>query len=294
MYQRHKYKSDSELDWRTFKSPAATLKYDGANFFMQVEPSGALRFFSRRESVKGGFPERTSQLPHLTEKKMPKYAGNVYNVELIHTGLHPDAVESHRVVSGILNSLPNKAIQTQKDLGPIRVKIHNVVTPELTTYADKLLHMKQFEKDYGNPSLLSSVVPSIGHGPVHSLIESSRKEGREGVIITDLQTPEEKNPRVKIKHLVTYNLEVSGIEEEVDKNGKPKGSAGSLLLKDRSGRDVGKVGTGFSRDLRREIWSYPKEWIGRVIQVQTMGLAARKLRMPVFNGDADGEVDLVE
>ena len=73
-----------------------------------------------------------------------------------------------------------------------------------------------------------------------------------------------------------------------------KRSAGSLLLKDRSGRDVGKVGTGFSRDLRREIWSYPKEWIGRVIQVQTMGLAARKLRMPIFNGDADGEVDLVE
>lgn len=293
MFERHTYKSDSESDWRTFKNPVGTLKYDGANFFMQVGPSGDLRFFSRRESVKGGFPERTQQLPHLTTTKLPQYANNVYNVELIHTGLKPNVPESHRTVSGILNSLPGRSIETQTRLGPIRVKIHNVVEPKLLTYKEKLEHMKEVEKAYGNPDLVSSVTPHYGHSNVDALIESSKREGREGVIVADLDKDESKNPRVKVKHLITYNLQVTGIVEELDKNGKPKGTMGSLEVSDRSGRVVGNVGTGFNREFRKWAWMYKKEILNTLIQVKTMGLAANKLRMPVYNGDADGELECV-
>lgn len=295
MYDRAKYKAPSDkIDWRTIPDPVGMVKWDGANFFMPVESDGSLKFFSRRESVKGGFPERTSQLPHLTGNKLPQFAGNVYNVELIHTGHDPDAVESHRATSGILNSLTERSIQTQKELGPIRVKIHNVVSPELTTFKDKLLHMKSLQDTFGKPEIFSVVEPHVGHVSIHKLIAETKRRNQEGVIITSLSLPEDRNTRVKIKHILTYNLLVAGMEEERDKAGNPKGAMGALILVDRSGKEVARVGTGFTRQVREEIWANKSQWIGRLIQVKTMGLSAKKLRMPVFNGDADGELDLIQ
>lgn len=294
MFDRAKYRSHSEIDWRTLKDPVATVKYDGANYFLPVEADGSLRFFSRRESVKGGFPERTQQLPHLTNKKLPGFAGQVFNVELIHSGFSPYGKESHREVSGILNSLKDRSIQTQSERGPVRAVLHNVITPELATYKGKLVHMKALQDAFGDPKLLRVAEPSLGHVDIHKLIEETKLRGHEGVIITSLTTPEDKNTRVKIKHIQTFNLLVVDILQEVDKDGKLKDSAGALVVADRSGRIVANVGTGFSKEQRYEIWHNKPAWIHRLIQVKTMGLSASRLRMPVYNGDADGELDLVE
>lgn len=84
MYSRRKYKDDTTgYSWQSLENPVATKKWDGASFFVPIEEDGSLRFFSRRESVKGGFPERTVQLPHLTEKRIKSHAGTILNVELI-------------------------------------------------------------------------------------------------------------------------------------------------------------------------------------------------------------------
>lgn len=296
MYQRAKYHEDKTSTWQGIQNPIATVKYDGANFFVRVEQDGSLRYFSRRPSVKGGFPERTAQLPHLTDKKMPEYAGQVVNVELIHTGHKKDIAESHPKLSGILNSGVQRSIETQRTDGPVRAVLFDVIDPALPTYEDKLVHLKKFEKTFGKPDVM--FVPPVATTPesISKLINSTKATGREGVVITSRSVPEYMNRRLKIKHTTTYNLKVHRVVQEVDIYGKLKESAGALGVIDRAGREVALVGTGFTRAEREDIWKNPKNWIGKLIQVKTLGTvkAVGRLRAPVYNGDADGELDLIE
>ncbi|HET8686515.1 MAG TPA: hypothetical protein VFM18_07600 [Methanosarcina sp.] len=190
--------------------------------------------------------------------------------------------------------MPPRAIETQESTGPVRVVLHNVISPDLPTFKDKLLHLKSVQDSFRDPNLLWVAEPHIGHAAIQKLIEHTKKHGREGVVIASLTRPEASNFRVKIKHQDHYNLLVTRILQEYDTKGNPKQSMGSLELSDKSGRVVGNVGTGFTPALRREIWNNKDEWLGKLIQINTMGLARHRLRMPVYNGEADGELDLVE
>jgi hypothetical protein len=291
MYPRAQY-SDSS-DWENIPNPAASEKHDGANFFAVVGDTGAIRYFSRRPSVRGGFPERTAQLPHLTKPLLKGIAGNVYNVELVHTGHSSRGKEDHPKLSGILNSLPEKSIQTQEKEGPVRAILLNVIHPKINTYGEKLIHLKEVEKAFGDPEIFKSVSVKIQTSDIKDLIQTTKQMGKEGVIITSLTTPEDKNKRIKIKHYNTYNLKVTGINQEYDKSGNPKQSAGSLTVADSMGREVGYVGTGFSAKLRQEIWSNPNSWINKSIQVKARTPSRRRLLASVYNGDPDGHMDKV-
>lgn len=293
MFQRSKYKDLPPGQLPNDPDLVGTEKFDGASFFVPVASDGSLRFFSRRPSVKGGFPDRTESLPHLTAKKLPQYAGNVYNVELIHTGHHKDAPESHRMVSGILNSLSPRAVVTQAATGPIRAVLHNVINPELPTFGDKLKHMKEVEEAFGNPDVFFVVKHVEGPKAIQQLAAQTKAAGREGVIVTSSTESENTNVRWKIKHKIQHNLRVVRVLQEFDKDGKPKPSMGSLVCEDANGKEVAQVGSGFSKAQRADAWENPKDWIGKPIQVESMGLAVGKLRMPIYNGDADGELDAV-
>jgi hypothetical protein len=296
MYVRHNYVDSNKRDWAKIPDPAATKKWDGAHMFLRVEHDGSLRYFSRRPSVKGGFPERTSQLPQLTQRKLPALAGNVYSVELVHTGKSKNSIESHPRVSGLLNSLPPKSIADQQSLGPIRAVLIDTINPSLSTYKEKLIHMKGVEDAYDDPSVLFVATPKISKRDIVGLIDSTKARNEEGVIITSLTLPESLNKRIKIKHVNTYNLRVVGVIQENDKDGNPKDAMGALTVVDGSGRIVGNVGTGFSQDQRREAWLHPNLWINKGIQVKAMGLGSvgGRLRAPVYNGDSDGEIDVVD
>ena len=295
MYSRAKYKENADTPWHSIPDPVASPKYDGAHFFVTVGSKGVLSYISKRQSVKGHYPDRTNQLPQLADVKLPQYEGNVYSVELIHTGHSKNNKENNVSTSGILNSLPERSIQTQKDTGPIRAVMLDVINPALPTYKAKLEHMNEFAKAFGKPNILFPLPTATTKEDIVKMISKTREEGREGVIVTSLTTPEISNKRIKIKHFYTFNLRIVGIEQEYDIKGNPKPSMGALRCVDSTGREVAMVGTGFSQELRREIWNNQREWIGKLITVKTMGLAAPggKLRAPVYNGLADGDIDKV-
>ena len=83
------------------------------------------------------------------------------------------------------------------------------------------------------------------------------------------------------------------MQQEEDIYGKAKDSMGALVLADSTGRVVGRVGTGFTREQRIEIFKNPKRWLGKIIQVRAMPPVASQIRMPSYNGLADGEVDTI-
>lgn len=292
MYPRATYNESKE--WQGIKDPVGMPKYDGANYFLQIDNKGEFHFFSRRPSVKGGFPDRTSQLPHLTSKPVPQFSGQVFNIELIHTGhAFSDTKQDHPTLSSILNALPERSIKTQEELGPVRAVLLNVIHPKINTFAEKLEHMNKLEKAFGKPEILRTTSTKIDGRAINDLVESSKKIGSEGVIITSLTTPEDMNKRLKIKHVNTWNLKVKKINQEYDILGNPKESAGSLTVVDSTGREVADVGTGFSKELRQEIWKNPKKWIGKEIQVKGRSPSRTKIIAPVYNGEPDGQMDKV-
>ena len=295
MFQRAKYKATRDTPWHSIPDPVGTLKYDGGHDFLIFDQEGNQSYFSRRPSVKGGFPEHTQKIPHISSKKMPEFAGQVFSVELIHSGHSKHDVESHPKVSGISNSLVPRALQTQIDTGPVRAVLIDVINPVMPTYTDKLLHMKKVQDKFGNPDLLFVPHPAVGHEEIVKLINSSKKQGREGIIVTSLTKPEHLNPRIKVVHKTNLNLRVTGMNQEVDIHGNLKPSMGSLELADASGRNVGKVGTGFDKETREEAFKDPGKWVGQLIQVTSRGVSGPggKLIAPVYNGISDGEIDLV-
>lgn len=291
MFQRAKYhdKLDQILN---SEERVTSLKYDGANYFLAYDSKGVPTFTSRRPSVKGEQIEKADRVPHLA-KVLPSQAGKVYNVELIHTGHDPYAPESHARVSGLLNSLPERSIREQGVDGPIRAVVFDVLKPEIKTYNEKIEHLKGLQFDFGNKDLLFHPHFEFGEDGMERLIAESKREGREGIITLDPTKDESKNPRIKLKHKNHYNLRVKAILQERDIHGNLKPSAGALLLEDATGREVGKVGTGFDRATRIDIHENPNAWLKKIIQVEAMKPTASKLRQPVYNGDADGELDTV-
>lgn len=292
-YKRHRY-IEQESRIEKIADPMAARKYDGASYFMHFDEEGTPAFISRRQGVKGDFPNRTVKLPHLS-LSLPEYANQTFHVELIHTGKHwsKDTLESHPAVSGILNSLPAKAIETQEREGPVRAVLLDVLNPKLPTYQEKVEYMKKLEDRYGKPNLLFTPEWVHGHEAIKNLIDHTKQKEMEGVIITSASSPESQNPRLKVKHKNTWNLKVVEITQEIDISGRPKESMGALVVADRTGRIVANVGTGFTRELRKEIWQNKDRWIGRLIQVKAMMPTAHRLRAPAYNGLPDGGWDIV-
>jgi hypothetical protein len=296
MLDRHRYKDSSLLNWETLPDAVSSKKYDGAAFAMKIGPTGDISYISRRMSVKGDYPNRTEKVPHLARVPLPNLAGNIYHVELVHSGNSKSNQESHPAVSGILNSLAPRALATQSLTGPVRAVLLDVIHPKLPTFKDKIEHLKQVEKYYNNPDILFTPEYIVGNSNIKKHIKTSKDLDQEGVVVTSLTLPEDENIRVKIKHKLHYNLRVIGITQEVDKNGILKNSAGALVLADSTGKEVGTVGTGFDRKTRQEIWenrNTPNSWMNKLIQVEAMDPTASRLRHTVYNGLADGEIDKV-
>ncbi len=292
-YKRHRYIEDNTRIEK-IQDPMASRKYDGASYFMHFDEKGIPAFISRRQGVKGDFPNRTVKLPQLSHS-LPDYANQTFHVELIHTGrdLSKDAVESHPAVSGILNSLPDRALETQKREGPVRAVLLDVLNPKLSTYKEKLEYMKKLESSYNKPDLLFTPDWVFGHEDIQKLVDETKKREYEGVIVTSASSPETNNPRLKVKHKDTWNIKVVDIAQEIDTKGNPKESMGALIVADRTGRIVANVGTGFTRDLRKEVWLNKDKWLGRLIQVKAMTPTAHRLRAPAYNGLPDGAWDIV-
>jgi len=292
---RHNYKEIKDFSkLMDIPDPVGSTKRDGAAFWIVFDKDGSPHFLSRKPSVTGSAIERTAQLPHVTEGvQIPELAGHVLYSELVHTGHSPAGPDRHALLSGILNSGLEKSIEAQKQLGPVRVILTDVKHPPLPTYGEKIEAIKRVAKLWDKPDLVEPADFTEGHEPIRNLIDRTRLAGREGVIVTSLSKPEPSNPRFKVKHFNTYNLKVSGFQEEKDINGTPKGRLGALLVTDADGREVAAVGTGFTHALRQDIWDNRGKWLGKLIQVKAMPTTARRLRAPVYNGEADGEIDAV-
>ena len=116
--------------------------------------------------------------------------------------------------------------------------------------------------------------------------DSYISEGYEGIIVRNIDAPYERKRSIwvmKFKPKKEDEYEILGYEEEVSIEGTPKNALGSLTLKSGDGR-VFKVGTGFSRDTRKELWETKENLAGKTARIQYQHLTSGKKvpRFPVF------------
>lgn len=289
----------------------AENKIDGANFTAYVTPRG-LVFVSRRLSVNGKPINRTNNIPHLRDIKLPtKYVGSVIQGELAVAKESKSGIwiANYAATSGTLNSLPFNAVEAQERDGKIYFFPFEVVksnqVPRTATYGERRQFLEEFVKETKSPYVRLPEATTSEKREFYSrvLASSARIAGStrtgEGIILKNLdgdkRTVDFEWPKEKGSD--TFDLSVSGFTTgtgRLHNNG-----IGALLVSDKTGRIVGKVGSGITDEERIDIHRYPEEYLGRIVEVRASEITPsgnlRGARLERWRDDKPpGMVDRIE
>jgi DNA ligase-1 len=117
-------------------------------------------------------------------------------------------------------------------------------------------------------------------------LEEAIANNEEGVMINICDAPYEFGRTwslMKVKKMNTLDLEIVGYEEG---SGRLAGTLGAIHVRYKDGNIV-KVGSGFSDELRRQIWNHDVMIVGKIVEIQyfeetTNADGGISLRFPVF------------
>lgn len=121
---------------------------------------------------------------------------------------------------------------------------------------------------------------------ITKFLDEAIANDQEGVMINICDAKYEfkrTNSLLKVKKMNTLDLEIIGFEEG---EGRLSGTLGAILVRYKDGNIV-KVGSGFSDELRKEIWQNRNIWQGRICEIQYFEETSNadggiSLRFPVF------------
>lgn len=155
-------------------------------------------------------------------------------------------------------------------------------------YLDRRLDLEEITDDLNSP--FYQVLPVLYKGIaseeiIDKIANEQIQKGEEGIMINNLFSVYEfkrADSLLKYKLFEDYDLTITGFEEG---DGRNKGVLGALLV-DYKGFTV-KVGSGFSDELRKEIWNNQDEWLGRTVVVKAFENTSNQqggesLRFPVY------------
>lgn len=134
-------------------------------------------------------------------------------------------------------------------------------------------------------NLLDNLYTGTNTNEIQRILNAQIADGQEGIMINICDAPYEfkrSNSLLKVKKMLDIDLPIIGYEEGNNSN---IGKLGAFIV-EYKGNAV-KVGSGFSKELREEIWKNPEEYIGRTITVQYFEETSNQqggisLRFPVF------------
>ena len=157
-----------------------------------------------------------------------------------------------------------------------------------TAYRDRRLMLESIIKTINSEFI--ELLPSLYFGiatdeVIDKIAHEQIEKGEEGIMINDscaYYDFKRSDALLKYKLFEDYDLEVIGFEEG---DGRNKGVLGALLVKYKD--FVVKVGSGFSDELRKEIWNNQDEWLGRTVIVKAFEPTCNQqggesLRFPVY------------
>ncbi len=151
---------------------------------------------------------------------------------------------------------------------------------------DRLTQLICNYQHYDYFQLLPLLYVGANTDKITEILEEQVAAGEEGIMINDYNAPYEfkrTNALLKVKKMQTMDLEIIDFEEG---DGRLAGTLGAIIVRYKNGNVV-KVGSGFSDQLRKEIWQNRESHLGTICEIQyfeetTNADGGESLRFPIF------------
>lgn len=277
-YKKSHFKSMPIEDIADFIDQGAQVrpKIDGASTLLYLGTNG-MRAFGTRVGANGERPEYTNYLgPEIRNAQVPKelvgkmIRGELYGVNSHGRPIHPNEL------SGLLHSNVVNAIDTKQKKG-IRLLIAALAEnkngqDDWYTGADDLVAKLHNPSIHGMPPVTGDAAKRL----VAQIVAGKYPLTREGVV---WQLPG-KQP-VKSKKIDDYDVVIRDIFPAETK-GDPR-AGGFTYSYPGSNKVVGRVGTGFSHEMLKDMLANPQNYIGQTARVHSQEqLGSGALRAPGF------------
>lgn len=267
-----------------------TPKLDGSHVLVDLKgPDKPMRVYSYRPTErKTGVIEHTFKFPDFqNQTTSPSLKNTLIRAELWASDKSGKAIPAEQL-GGLLNSGVPKSRAKQKEQGVklrltgIDVVRHKGVDYRNKDYDQKLKAMREISRGTKDRVELPAVARTEEEKRhlLGAIKAGKVPETKEGVVLQRVDHPA---PPTKVKFKDQADVYVRKIFDKP--KGRVKGLAGGFgYSTSPDGPIVGRVGTGFSHAVRRDMLRNPEKYVGRVAKVESQGpYRSGALRAPSFS-----------
>lgn len=263
----------------------AEPKLDGGRYQLHLEEDGAVHLFSRRD-----FPriDKAANVPHFAKRYVGLEGtildGEVITSRAVFPELKPLPLGE---TTGILNSLPEKAIARQEKEGKLAYVVFDILSYCGQDVRQKPLHERRV--------LLERVIAMMGNQWVVAVQQTDEKgplfdrliaRGLEGTVIKNVNSPYGVN-WVKMKRVADFSVIVSGFKPGQGKYAGSLGAVAVSVFKDGTLVEVG-FASGMDDEMRHAIWQNRETYLGKTIDVSAQEVTKDgRLRHPRWLRERD-------
>ena len=249
----------------------AEPKLDGGRYMLYLEDDGSVHLFSRRD-----FPriDKAANVPHFaktyTDIRGVILDGEVICAKAVEGGLKKVELGE---TTGILNSLPAKAIARQQSEGFLYYITFDCLAVGGKDIRSYPLHQRR--------GVLCNIVNALQnpyvkvveqHADKDSLFRAMVENGLEGTVIKNLNSIYGVN-WVKCKRVADFSVIVTGFQQGEGKYATTLGAVLFSVYKDGKLVEVGKA-SGMTDAERDNIWHNRDRFLGQVIDVSAQEVTA--------------------
>lgn len=274
------FEKPERVEGKTF---AITTKIDGGRIIAIKDPAGTVSFYTRAGQKYEGLVDLEAAF---SDSIWPN--GIVLDGEI--TILDDAGIPSKEAYKKAM-----KITRSDGDKHGLKMKVFDILTYNEWinqkcehTYDQRRMLLNNLGYCYRSSyfELLPELYRGTDTSKILELLEEAIANSEEGVMINICDAMYEFGRTwnlMKVKKMNTLDLEVVDYEEG---SGRLAGTLGAIHVRYKNGNVV-KVGSGFSDDLRKQIWNHDVMIVGKIVEIQyfeetTNADGGISLRFPVF------------
>ena len=250
-------------------------KVDGGHTIFRLNSDGLNRIYSYRSRKDTGDPiDHTHQVPGLRDELIPTELNGVEVRGELYAKKKDGRPMEAQEVTGILNSKPMKSRETQGLKGSLLPYLFSVKTwkngknVENATYAEQLKMLEEVQKKVPAFTVAETAKTPEEKREMYNLIQQKQHpDTEEGMIEWDL-TAEGGNPKKK-KLRDNHEVIIRNIYPAITPKTGRVMAGGFEYSWEPESPIVGRVGTGFTEELRKEMIKDPQKFINRIARIKT-------------------------
>lgn len=272
-------------------------KLDGAHNIVKLKAGENPRIYSHRKAKNPtGLINHTWNIKNLEDVKTPEELDDtILRAEIYGEKKQGGEALPVNEVGGILNSKVLKSRKKQDEKGELRTAAFDI-----EKYKGQDVSDANYEDKHEILKTINKIVPQIelprtarkpsSKRELYNRIKRGKdKRTEEGVIF---KNPNNDEKDIRVKFNPEYDVEIDDIFEAGEGTKYEGSHAGGFVYKwPGDNESAGKIGTGFSDEMRKDMHDNPDKYKGKVIKVKAHDVYPKKdgqntqrgaLRMPVF------------